>query len=75
MFTQENADDIPSLETRNISSSLTHVAIIVDVVWKQLCKLKPYKSGGPDNCCKMRLDNDNACSLSMANQYNNNKRA
>ena len=50
VFTQENADDIPSFETRNTGSSLTHVAITVDVVWKQLCKLKPYKSGGPDNC-------------------------
>ena len=49
-FTQENVDDIPSFETRNTGSSLTHVAITVDVVWKQLCKLKPYKSGGPDNC-------------------------
>ena len=50
VFTQENADDIPSFETRNTGSSLTHVAITVDVVWKQLCKLKSYKSGGPDNC-------------------------
>ena len=50
MFTQENVDDIPSFETRNTGSSLTRVAITVDVVWKQLCKLKPYKSGGPDNC-------------------------
>ena len=50
VFTQKNADDISSFETRNVGSYLTHVAITVDVVWKQLCKLKPYKSGGPDNC-------------------------
>ena len=50
MFTQENADDIPSFETRNVGSSLIRVAKTVDVVWKHLCKLKPYKSGGPDNC-------------------------
>ena len=50
VFTQENADYIPSFETRNVGSSLTHVAITVDDVWNQLCKLKPYKSGGPDNC-------------------------
>ena len=37
VFTQENADDIPSFETRNVGSSLTHVAITVDDVWKQLC--------------------------------------
>ena len=50
MFSQEDADDIPLFEIRNLGSSLTCVSITDDDVWKQLCKLKPYKSGGPDNC-------------------------
>lgn len=50
MFTQENAEDIPSFGTRNLGSILLYVSIMVDHVWKQLCRLKPYKSSGPDNC-------------------------
>ena len=50
VFTQENDEDIPLFGTGNLGSSLTYVSITVDDVWKQLCKLKPYKFGGPDNC-------------------------
>ena len=50
MFTQENDEDIPSFGTGNLGSSLTYVSITFDDIWKQLCRLKPYKSGGPDNC-------------------------
>jgi len=50
VFTNEDLSNIPSLDARCNGESLLSVDISVEDVWRQLCKLNPSKSGGPDGC-------------------------
>ena len=42
-------DNIPSFVPRSARNRLSNISISIEQVWKQLCRLKPAKSCGPDN--------------------------
>ena len=50
IFTNENLLDVPSLGIKYSGESLSSIQVFPECVWKQLCKLNPSKSAGPDHC-------------------------
>jgi len=50
VFTNEHLLSVPSIGLKCLGEPLSCIHLSVECVWKQLCKLNPSKSGGPDNC-------------------------
>ena len=50
VFTHEDTADTPTFGDWHMGNSLGTIAITVEDVWNQLCRLKSCKSSGLDNC-------------------------
>ena len=48
VFTRENLDNMPNLESRNQGKSLHNIVISTEIIKKNISKLKQAKSPGPD---------------------------
>ena len=50
MFTHENSADTPSFGDWHLGISLSTITVTIEDIWNQLCRLKPHKFCGLDNC-------------------------
>jgi len=46
----EHLTEVPSLSVKFSGPSFSSVDVSIDIVWNELCKLNPSKSGNPDGC-------------------------
>jgi len=65
VFTNEHWLSVPSIALKCLGEPLLCIHLSMKCVWKQLCKLNPSKSGGPDNChpCVLKKVYFNLCFL------------